>query len=112
MVLGLNVFFSHKTFVHSKSKITINITFLCGTFYRIVVQDFNNVFTAFSKVTALDAAINAQIAIYTVDNYYSSCFSSLVFNKILYPLFISLLLWYGNEKIRYLFSHHSLSYGM
>lgn len=112
MVLGLNVFFSHKTFVHNKSKITINITFLCGTFSRIVVQDFNNVFTAFSKVTALDAPINAQITIYTVDNYYSNCFSNLVFNKILYPLFISLLLWYGNEKIRYLFSHHSLSYGM
>ena len=53
MVLGLNVFFSHKTFVHNKSKITINTICLCGTFYRIVVQDFNNVFTAFSKLQLL-----------------------------------------------------------
>ena len=113
MVLGLNVFFSHKTFVHNKTKITINILFLSDThtFYAIVVQYFNNVFTDFSKVTALDTANNAQIAMYTVD-YYRNCFSILVFNKILYPLSISMLLWYGNEKIRYLLSNHNLSYRM
>lgn len=66
--LGLHVFFGHKTFVYNKTKITINIRFLSDTytFYGIVVQFFNNVFADFSK--ALDSAINAQIATYTIHN--------------------------------------------
>lgn len=85
MVLGLSVFFSYKTFVYNKTKIII---FLSDTdpFYRIVVQYFNDVLTDFSKVTALDSVINAQIAMCTVDNY-SNCFSILVFNKLLISSF-------------------------
>lgn len=60
MALELPVFFSHKTFVNNKTRITLNIRFLRDTytFYGIMVQYFNNVFADFSKATALDLDIN------------------------------------------------------